>query len=110
MALVAQLIDVRHIQQAGVLRSVGCMAGDAAFSPDSSVFVDERTARLGVALGADRVLVCGDLEIGRLERAVNVMAVVARQQAFIHLVMEGHCELRLDAGVAAIAERRLRSH
>ena len=110
MALVAQLIDIRHIQQAGVLRSVGRMAGEAAFSPDSSVLVNERSTRLGVALGADRVLIRSDLEIGGLERAMDVMAVVARHEAFIHLVVEGHRELRLDAGVAAIAERRLRSH
>ena len=110
MALVAQLVDVWHIQQAGILRSVGCVASDAAFSAHSSVFVDERAARLGMALGADRVLIGSDLEIGGLERAVNVMAVAAGHEAFIHLVVEGHRERRLDAGVAAIAEGRLRRH
>jgi len=107
MALVAQLVDVRHVQQAGILRSMGGVACDAAFSPDSSVFVDERSACLGVALGADRILIGGDLEIRGLERSVHVVAIAAAQQAFIHLVVEGHRKRRLDAGVAAVAERRL---
>jgi len=37
------------------------------------------------------------------------MAIAARDQAFVHLVVERHIERRLSVGVALEAERRLRS-
>jgi len=108
MALVAKLIDVRHVQQARVLRPVGCMAGQASLSPDGSVFVYERTAGLDMALGADGILVSSRLDVVVAECAVSVMAVTALDDAFIHLVVEGHVEGRLDVGMALEAEFRLR--
>jgi len=40
---------------------------------------------------------------------VHVVAIAARDQAFVHLVVERHIERRLSVGVALEAERRLRS-
>ena len=76
---------------------------------DRDVFIDERPARLGVALGADRVLVGRGLHVVGQEGAVHVVAIAARDQAFVHLVVERHVERRLSVGVALEAERRLRS-
>jgi hypothetical protein len=72
------------------------------------MFIDERPARLGVALGADRVLVGRGLQVVGSEGAVHVVAIAARDQAFVHLVVERHTERRLSVGVALEAERRLR--
>jgi len=48
------------------------------------------TARLRVALGADRILIGGRLHVVRVEGAVRVVAVAALDQAFVHPVMERH--------------------
>jgi hypothetical protein len=107
MALVAQLIDIGHVQQSSVLRSMRCVAGEASFCPYGGVLVDEGSTRLCMALGADRILIRGQLDIVVLERAVRIMAVAALDYAFIHLVMEGHVKRRLDVCVASKAKGRL---
>src|SRR5580700_152516 len=109
MALVAERGDGRHGQQAGVLGTVRSVASQTPLGLDRHVFIYERPARLGVALGADRVLVDCGLHVVGSEGAVHVMAIAARDQAFVHLVMERHIERRLSVGVALEAERRLRS-
>ncbi len=55
----------------GILRAVRRVAADAAFRLHRSVLEDERPARLGVALGADRVLIGGGLQVVAIERAVR---------------------------------------
>ena len=109
MALVAERRDGRHVQQAGVLGTVRRMASQTPLGLDRDVFKDERPARLGVALGADRVLVGRGLQVVGAEGAVHVVAVAARDQAFVHLVVERHIECRLGVGVALEAELRLRN-
>lgn len=109
VALVAQRVDGRHVQQAGVLGTVRSVASQTPLGLDRDVFIDERPARLGVALGADQVLVGRGLQVVGSEGAVHVVAVAARDQAFDHLVVERHIERRLSVGVALEAERRLRS-
>ena len=108
MALVAQLIDVGHIQQAGVLRTVRSVATQASFRLNSGMLKHEGATVLHVALGADGILVGGGPDIVVAKRPVNVVAVAAFDQAFVHLVMEGHVERGLHVGVALIAKLRLR--
>ena len=109
MALVAQRVDVRHVQHPGVLRTVRRVACQAAFRLDRSVLIDKRPAHIRVALGADHVLIDRRSQVVGLEGAVHVMAVGALDHAFVHRVMERHIELRLHVGVALEAERGLRS-
>src|SRR6202167_5700825 len=109
VALVAERVDGRHVQQAGVLGTVRSVASHTPLGLDRDVFIDERPARLGVALGADRVLVGRGLHVVGSEGAVHVVAIAARDQAFVHLVVERHIERRLSVGVALEAERRLRN-
>jgi hypothetical protein len=109
VALVAERVDGRHVQQAGVLGTVRSVAPHTPLGLDRDVFKDERPARLGVALGADRVLVGRGLHVVGSKGAVHVVAIAARDQAFVHLVVERHIERRLSVGVALEAERRLRS-
>jgi len=109
VALVAERGDGRHAQQAGILGTVRSVASHTPFGLDRDVFIDERPARLGVALGADRVLVGRGLQVVGSEGAVHVVAIAARDQAFVHLVVERHVERRLGVGVALEAESRLRN-
>ncbi len=109
MALVAERVDGRHVQQAGVLGAVRSVASQTPLGLDRDVFEDERPARFGVAFGADRVLVGRGLHVVGQEGAVHIVAIAARDQAFVHLVVERHIERRLRVSVALEAERRLRS-
>jgi len=108
VALVAQLVDVGNVQQPGILRSVRAVARQTAFSLDCGMFEHEGSACLCMALGADRILICCGFDVVVAEGAVNVMAVAALHQAFIHLVVEGLIERRLDIGVTLEAQLRLR--
>ena len=63
VALVAERVDGRHVQQAGVLGTVRSVASQTPLGLDRGMFIDERSARLGVALGADRVLVGRGLHV-----------------------------------------------
>src|ERR1035437_509957 len=108
VALVAELIDVGNIQQPGILRAMWCVAARASLALDHCMLKHPGAACLRVALGADHVLVSCGPHIVRVERAVSVVAVGALHQAFVHLVMEWHAELRLDVGVALVAKLRLR--
>ena len=59
MALVAQCVDLRHVQQSRVLRTMRSVASQASFRLHRCVLKHEWPTRLRVALGADRVLVGG---------------------------------------------------
>jgi hypothetical protein len=109
VALVAERGDGRHVQQAGVLGTVRSMASQTPLGFDRDVFKDERPSRLGVALGADCVLVGRGLQVVGSKSAVHVVAIAARDQTFVHFVVERHIERRLNVGVALKAEGRLRS-
>ncbi len=63
VALVAERVDGRHVQQAGVLGTVRSVASQTSLGLDRDVFIDERPARLRVALGADHVLVGRGLQV-----------------------------------------------
>ena len=109
VALAAQRIDARHIQQPRVLRSMGSVAAHATFGLDCGVLVDKGPACFGMAFGADRILVSGGLQVVIPEGSVSVVAIAAFHCAFIHLVVEGHIERRLYIRVALEAKGRLRS-
>ena len=57
MALVTHLINIRNIQQPGVLRTMRCMTAKATLCLHRSVFEYERAARLRMAFAADHVLI-----------------------------------------------------
>jgi hypothetical protein len=99
MALIAQRVDTRHVQQPGVLRAVWSVATQAPLCLDSGMLIDERPARLRVALSADRILVGRRPQVAVHESAVGVVAVTALDQTFVHPVMERHIEGRLDVRV-----------
>ena len=109
VALVAQPVNVRHVQHAGVLRAVRRMACQAAFRFDRGVLVDKGPTHVRVALGADHALICRGSQVAVLESAVNIVAVTALDGALVHRVVEGHIELSFLVAVTLEAERGLRS-
>ena len=108
MARVAKVVDARHVQEPGVLRTMRTMAAHAAFCFDRGVLVDERPTHLRVAFGADQIRVISGAQVALLECAVHVVAICALDQAFVHLVMERHVECRFGVGMALEAESGLR--
>lgn len=109
VALVAQRVDARHVEQAGVLRTMRAVASCAAFSLDGSVLINEWPAHFGVALGADRVLIGRRFQVAVPEGAVDIVAVAALDESFVDLVVERHIKCRLGIGMALETKRRLRS-
>ena len=107
VTLVAQRVDIRHIQQPRVLRAVRGVASQASLRLHRCMLINERPARLRVALGADRILIGRGLQVVVSEGAVRIVAVRASHEAFIHLVVEGHIEGRLDVCVTSEAKHRL---
>src|ERR1039458_5005411 len=109
MALVAEHVNIRHVQHPSVLRTVRRMACQAAFRFDRRVLVDKGPTHICVAFGADHALICRGPQVAVLEGAVNVMAVTALDGAFVYRVVEGHIELSFLIAVTLEAERGLRS-
>src|SRR6185312_459388 len=107
MALEAQRVHVAHVQQARVGRTVRRVAADTTFRLDHRMLIGERAGRLAVAFRADRILVGGRAKILAVKRAVRIVAVAARDQAFLDAVMEGLRKRGLDVGVARKAKLRL---
>ena len=113
VTLVAQRVDVRHIQQPGILRTVRRVARQAAFTLHRRVLIHKGSTNVRVALGADCILIGGHPQIVIPEEVVipespvHVMAVAALDNAFVHLVVKGHAERGLDVGVTLEAQVRL---
>lgn len=84
------------------------VASHASLGFHRGMLVDKGPACFGVALCADQILVGSRLQIVVPECSMNVVAVAASHSALIHLVVEGHVELRLDVVVAPKAEPGLR--
>ena len=85
------------------------MAPQASFRLDRGVLEYKGSARLSVALGADRILVGRRLQVIVPEGAMNIMTVAALNQAFVHSMMERHIEGRFHVGVALKAKHGLSS-
>ena len=107
MALIAQGVDRRHVEQPRILRAMWRMATHTPFRLDHCVLVHKGSTGFRVAFRADGILVGSRLHLIVAKRAVCIMAIAALDEAFIHLVMEGCCERRLHVGMALIAEVRL---
>ena len=107
MALVAEHVYVRHIQQPRILRSMGGVASHASLTLYRGVLVNEWPALFCMALGANQVRVISGSQVALLKGAMHVVAIAALDEAFIHFVVSGHIKLRLDVGMALEAQSRL---
>jgi hypothetical protein len=107
MALDTQRIDVRNVQQSGVLRAVRGVARKTALSLNRRMFKGKGTAYLRVALHADHALIGRGSKVIHTEGAVNVVTIAALDQPFIHLVMEWHRKRGLHICVAGVTKQGL---
>jgi hypothetical protein len=104
MALVAQRIHIRHIQQSRILRAMRSVAAQTSLGLDHGMLVHKRTTRLCVTLGADGILIYGGLKVVVSEGAMRIVAVGTFHQALVNPVVKGHVELGLNIGMALEAQ------
>jgi len=108
MARQAQQIHVADLQHVHIGRSMRCVAGLATFDLYRLMFKNKRPSLVGMTIKTDRVLCRRSPQLVCLDRAMRIMTIAARYQAFVHPVVEGHCKLRLLLRVTGVAEVRLR--
>ena len=105
----AQRVQIADVQQARVGRPMRRVARDAALGLDHGMLKDKWPCGLGVALGADLVLIGSRLQLLAFESAVRIMTIATSQQPFIDFVMERLGERWLHVCVAGVAEPGLRN-
>lgn len=103
----AELIDGSEFQEAGIGRSVRCMASDAAFGLDRSVLIRERTLFVHVAFDTCGITARRQPGLLQLKTAVRIMAIAATHRTFQNFMMERRRERWFDFGVATGAELRI---
>jgi len=84
-----------------------CVANDTSFCLHRSMFEDKRSCLVGMAAEANLILSRSGSKLARQESAMGIMAIAARHKAFIHAMVYGLGELRLDFKMAAVTEHRL---
>lgn len=83
------------------------VAGSATLDLNRRMLIDEGTRYLGMALGADRILIRSRPELISLGCAMGVMAVGTLQHALFHRMMKGLGEGHFNVGMAVFAKLRL---
>ncbi len=107
VALQAQQVDLADPQQPRVGRAVRRVAASAALHFHGDVLKNEWSHLIGVALAADRESGRRDAQLAFRDRAVWIVAIRALDQAHVHAMAVGPCELGFLRGMAAVAEKRL---
>lgn len=100
MALQAQKVDLTHPQQTWIRRAMRRVASRASLGFDRHMLVDKWPARIGVALDAGSISAGQGFGLPQRGGAVNVVAVTALNQSFIHAMVIGPGKLRPGRGVA----------
>jgi hypothetical protein len=80
------------------------VAGYAALGLDHRVLKNKWAGSLGMALGADGILIGSGLQLLAVEGAMRIMAVAASHKSFIHFVVEWLSESRPYVRVAGVAK------
>ena len=94
MTLQAEQVHVAQFQHVGIWSPVCQMARLAPVHFYRRVFEHKRPLLVRVALEADRILCRGSPHLFGFHCAVDVVAIAALDQPFIHPMMERHIELR----------------
>lgn len=77
VAAEAQRVQIADVEQARVGRPVRRMARDAALGLDHGMLKDKWTCGLGMALGADCVLIGSRLQLLAFEGAMRIVTIAA---------------------------------
>lgn len=107
VALQAQQVYGRELQHMGIGSAVRNVARLAAFRLHRVMLEHIRSLLVRMACEADGILRCGCTHLLRLHRSVDIVAIAALDQAFVHAMVERHVELGLLLQVAAKAKFRL---
>lgn len=107
MALQAQQVHLVHSQETWVRGAMGCVATGATFRFHRYMLVHKRTARIGMALHASGIAAGQGLGLAERGSTVNVVAVAAMNQSFVHAMVIRPGKLSSGCGVACIALRGL---
>ena len=107
VALEAQQVYLRALQQARIRGAVRHVARGATLDFHGFMFVNERPGLFRVAGETNQVLRTRGAQLPRLEPAVLIVAVRALHQSFVHAVMEGPVELLFLVEVTGVAKIRL---
>ena len=99
------LLKLEHVRVGTAVRQ---MAGFTTVGLNGLVLKHKRPLLVRVAFEADLILRRGCPDLFRLHRAVDVVAITALDQSFIHTMMKGHFELSFLLKVARVAKLRLR--
>ena len=100
MALQAEQIDVAHSQHVHIRAGVGNMAGCATLDLYGLVLEYVGPLLVGVAGEANGILCSGSPHLLGPNGSVRIMAIGAKDQAFVDAVMERHLKLSFLLKVA----------
>ena len=81
-----------------------CVTAAATFRFDRQMLKREGPFLVAVALEAHRISLRAGAKLARLRASVNVVAIRAANQAFVHAMAERLVELHFVAGMARIAQ------
>jgi len=104
MALQAQEIDLTDTQETRIVRPVWSVATGASFGLYGYVFIYKRSLLVGVTFQANVISTGKSPDLSQGGCAVNVVAVAAVDEAFIHAVVVGLGEICFGRSVTSIAE------
>lgn len=102
VALQTEQTGLADPQQARIRSAVCRMTTGAAFRFHRQMFKDEGSLLVGVALRADGVAAGNTAGVAKRACAMQIVAVGALHEAFIHAVMKGLGEVGLGGRVAAV--------
>jgi hypothetical protein len=107
VALETQSVHPRARQQPRIRGTVRRMTCRTTFGPNRFMLKNKRSTLFGVTLVADRILRSIHSQLLRLNRSMHVVAILALNVTFHHLVAEWLQEISLRLVVAAEAKVRI---
>src|SRR5947209_19833076 len=84
-----------------------CMTTRAPFGLDWHVFVNKRSSFVGVTLETNSIPIRSTTDLAQCPCAVDVMAVAALNEAFVHAVPKRFGEIRFGGSMASVTKQRL---
>lgn len=107
VTLQAQQVDLAHAKKTWIVRTVWRVATGASFGLHGHVFIHKRSLLLGVTFQANLIPTGKSSNLSQGGRAVNIVAVAAMDEAFIHAVVISLGEICFGRGMTSIAETGL---
>src|SRR5689334_631272 len=104
----AEQVHLTALQQTRIRRSVWGVTDHATFRLHGSMFEDERACLVCMAAKANLILGRGRAKLTREESAVRIVTIAAGHQTFVYSMVHWFGKLRLDFGMAVVAEHGLR--